>query len=395
MYEIYRDAPDRYIATNFDISNEKTPENLFESALETSPQNLPEPLPKNNFEPLQTQDSPVVPTEPASIQKQPLIDDEIQNHLTINKDTDIPMLLLSTNLTLKSKRHMYYVPMDFEKLTLDGLIDTGALTSAISEQDPNKIKLLAPEAITDTGPAPNFQIMVANGQLETPIGTVCLTFEVADFMFKENFIVMKILPNPLIGLCFLKRNNAIFDIRQGILTFPHLSMQLKPEHSLPTRQSTPLLAEATYTLQPGETMLIASKMPHLIDHDATGIVTPSTHLEDHDTLFLVSSLCTVNNNAVGYQICNFSELPYTITTDTHLADFRVLTPEQLKHIKPFNPSMLTFIKHQHIEVTDVYLNELLKVNNKEDKTEQYWFQHRNKLETPQHTHPFRNEYLTN
>ena len=114
-------------------------------------------------------------------------------------------------------------------------------------------------------------------------------------------------------------------------------------------------------------------MPHLIDHDATGIVTPSTHLEDHDTLFLVSSLCTVNNNAVGYQICNFSELPYTITTDTHLADFRVLTPEQLKHIKPINPSMLTFIMHQHTEVTDVYLNERLKVNDKEDKTEQYWF----------------------
>ena len=150
-------------------------------------------------------------------------------------------------------------------------------------------------------------------------------------------------------------------------------MQLEPEHNLPTRQSTPLLAEATYTLQPDETMLIASRKPHLFDHDATGIVTPSAHLEDHGTLFLVSSLCTVNNNAVGYQICNFSELPCTITTDTHLADFRVLTPEQLKYIKPINPSMLTFIMHQHTEVTDVYLNELLKVNNGEDKTEQFWF----------------------
>ena len=29
--------------------------------------------------------------------------------------------------------------------------------------------------------------------------------------------------------------------------------------------------------------------------------------------------------------------------------------------------------HQHTEVTDVYINELLKVNNKDDKTEQYWF----------------------
>ena len=43
-----------------------------------------------------------------------------------------------------------------KKLTLDGLKDTGALTSAISEADLNKIKLLSNEAIKDTGPAPNF-----------------------------------------------------------------------------------------------------------------------------------------------------------------------------------------------------------------------------------------------
>ena len=224
---------------------------------------------------------------------------------------------------------MYSFPMAFEKLTFDGLICAGALTSVMSEQDLHKIKLLAQEAISDTGPALNFQTMVAKVQLESPIGTVCLAIEVADFIFKENFNVMKVLPYPLIGLCFLKRNNALSDIRQRVLTLPHFSMQLKPEHNLPTRQSTPLLTEATYILQPGETMLIASRMPHLIDHDATGIVTLSAHLGDHDTL-LVSSLCTVNKNEVGYQICNFSEPPYTITTDTHLADFRVLTPEQLK-----------------------------------------------------------------
>ena len=250
LYEIYRDAPDRYTAATSDKNNDEISNNLNEPEHETLPQNLPEPFPKNNFEPLQTQDTSEILTDSASIQKLPLIDDELQTHLTINKETDIPILLLSTNLTLKSKRHMYYFPMDFEKLTRDGSIDTGALTSAISKQDLNKIKHFATESISDTGSAPNFQIMVANGQLETPIGTVCLTFEVADFMFKENFIVMKVLPSPLNGLCFLNENKAIFDIRQGVLTFPHLSMQLKPEHNLPTRQSTPLLAEATYTLQP-------------------------------------------------------------------------------------------------------------------------------------------------
>ena len=80
--------------------------------------------------------------------------------------------------------------------------------------------LLTNEAIKDIGPAQNFQIMVAKGQLERPIGTVLLEFEVADLQFQENFIVMKTLLNPLIGLCFLQRHNALFDIQQGIITFP-------------------------------------------------------------------------------------------------------------------------------------------------------------------------------
>ena len=196
--------------------------------------------------------------------------------------------------------------MDFEKLTLYRLIDTGALTSAISEQHLNKIKLIANEAIKDTDPQPNFQIIVANGQFEVPMGTVLPEFEVADFMLRENFIIRKNLPNPLIGLCFLRRNNAVFDVTQGILTFPHLSMQLKPDTQETLRQATPLFAENTYTLQPGETLVIASRMPHLLDHDAKGLVTPSPPFENHDSIFITSSLSTVNNNVYGHRTINFS-----------------------------------------------------------------------------------------
>ena len=267
---------------------------------------------------------------------------------------------------------MYYIPMDFEKITLDGLNDTGALTSAISEQDLNKIKLLANETIKETGPPPNFQIMVANGQLEVPIGTVLLEFEVADFMLKENFIIMKNLPNPLIGLCFLRRINAIFDVTQGILTFPYLSMQLKPETQTSIRQATPLFAENTYTLQPGETLAIASRMPHLMAHNVTGIVTPSQQYENHDSISITASLSTVNNNAIGYQIINFSELPYTITMDIHLADFKILTPEQIKHIQPVDPALLSFMI-QHEETTEVHINELLKVPQQTPEQETFWF----------------------
>ena len=62
--------------------------------------------------------------------------------------------------------------MEFGELIIDGLDDTGALTSAMPEFDLQKIKLLTPQSIIKDGPPPNIQIMVANRQLETPKTTV-------------------------------------------------------------------------------------------------------------------------------------------------------------------------------------------------------------------------------
>ena len=349
LYELLHDAPDNYF-----------------------PQQTNNPEIVSNSETQHTKKHHVPIKTSCNDEKQPLLNEDLTEHIQFDKERNLSYLPISTSLTLKRKRHMYYIPMDFEKLTLDGLIDTGALTSAISEQGLNKIKLLANEAIKETGPPPIFQIMVAIGQLEVPIGTVLLEFEVADFILKENFIIMKNLQNPLIGLCFLRRNNAIFDVNQGISTFPYLSMQLKPDTQTAKRQATPLFAENTYTLQPGETFAIASRMPHLVDHNATGIVTPSQQFKNHDSIFITASLSTVNINAIGYQIINFSELPYTITLDTHLADFKILTPEQIKHIQPVDPAVLSFMI-QHEETTEVYINELLKLPQPNSEQESYWF----------------------
>ena len=113
-------------------------------------------------------------------------------------------------------------------------------------------------------------------------------------------------------------------------------------------------------------------MPHLIDHDATGIVTPSPQFENHDTIFITASLSTVNNNAIGYQIIIFPEWPYTITLDTHLEDFKILTTEEIKHLQPVDPALLSLLI-QHEETTDVYINELLKVPQRNSEHEISWF----------------------
>ena len=42
--------------------------------------------------------------------------------------------------------------MDFGKLRIDGLIDTGALSSPIPEANLRKVRLLAPHTKTNEGP---------------------------------------------------------------------------------------------------------------------------------------------------------------------------------------------------------------------------------------------------
>ena len=120
--------------------------------------------------------------------------------------------------------------MNFGELNIDGLIDTGALSSANPEADLRKFRLLASHTNLNEGPPPKLQIMVANGQLEAPLATVQLEMEIGDITFRKKFIVMTNLTRPLIGLLFLQRNSTKLDMRQGILNFPFFSMQLKNDN---------------------------------------------------------------------------------------------------------------------------------------------------------------------
>ena len=72
----------------------------------------------------------------------------------------------------------------------------------------------------------SFQIMVANGDFETPKSTVELKFEVRDIEFQEILLVIEKLSIPIIRLMFLQRNHTVLYMRQGILTFPYYTLLL-------------------------------------------------------------------------------------------------------------------------------------------------------------------------
>ena len=127
-------------------------------------------------------DYPII--ENGSLTEPGLLDETVFLHVLVTKEGE-------PDVGLKYKRRMLHFPLDLGELTIDGLIDTGALSRAIPEADLRKIRLLSPQSIVKEGPAPTFEFLVANGQLETPKSTVELKFEVGDFEFHEIFIVLE------------------------------------------------------------------------------------------------------------------------------------------------------------------------------------------------------------
>ena len=63
---------------------------------------------------------------------------------------------LTRKLGLKYKHRMFQLPLDCDKLTPNGLIDTGTLSCAIPETDLRKIRLVATKSIVKDGATPNF-----------------------------------------------------------------------------------------------------------------------------------------------------------------------------------------------------------------------------------------------
>ena len=154
--------------------------------------------------------------------------------------------------------------------------------------------------------------MVANGQLEAPIATVELQFEVGDITFREKFIVMTNLASPLIGLLFLQRNSTILDMRQGFLNFPFFSTQLKNEDRTYPNVIEPRINPVDTTLQPGKRTTIWVKSQIYTENEATGIIQPSPLLENDEDLLICPAISSTQNNKHMVQISNFLDHPYTL-----------------------------------------------------------------------------------
>ena len=186
----------------------------------------------------------------------------IEEGLVRDEQTNEVYLPLTSTVVLKRKQEMLYVPLDFENiLTVDALVDSEAFVSAIDQDDLDSIKHKAPNNIRKIDDPPKFQIQVANGQLEKPLSTATLKFEIGDNSFAEHFVVMKKLTRPMIGSHFMRNNSVVIDTTHGLIHFPHLTMQVKTAASGTTKPQ-PVITDEALTIPPTTTKTITAFINH-------------------------------------------------------------------------------------------------------------------------------------
>ena len=150
-------------------------------------------------------------------------------------------------------------------------------------------------------------------------------------------------------------------------------MQMKHADNTYSNFDGPLLNPTEFPIRPGKQTVIHPKSQIYTENEVTGIIQPSTDLEDNDDLIICPDLTTSQNRQFTLPINNFSELPYTLRKRCHIAIFSILMPKQAKYIKPINAATIRHISDTNHDDTIQYSNAILQRPKSEDFNETYWF----------------------
>ena len=243
----------------------------------------------------------------------------IEEGLVQDEHTNEVYLPITSTVVIKRKQEMLYVPLDFENnLAVDALVDSGAFVSAIVQDDLNTVKQKSTMDILKIDNPPNFQIQIASGQLEKPLATATLKFEIENNTFGEHFVVMIKLTGPIIGLHFKRNNSVLIDTTHGLIHFPHLTRQVKTASSETTTKPQPVITNVALTIPPTTTRTNTASVDHPSKWNTIGTVTPLEKFTETASLLISHSMSTIIDKRIAIRVTNTTGSPYLIkNTHTH------------------------------------------------------------------------------
>ena len=190
------------------------------------------------------------------------------------------------------------------------------------------------------GPLREFQVMVANGQLEAPFAIRELLSEVGDITFSEKIRIETNFISPFIGLLFLQRNSKVLDIGEGFLNIPFFSMQLKNKGGIHSNVIEAILNPGKTILQPGKRTTVWTISQIYTDDETTGLFQPSPLRRNDEDLLICPAFSKTQNSTHMVSMKISRGTPYTFRKGMNIANCSLLNLDQTKHIRLVNPISL-------------------------------------------------------
>ena len=162
-------------------------------------------------------------------------------------------------------------------------------------------------------------------------------------------------------------NSVDIDTTDGLIHFPHLSMQAKIAAIEASAKPQPVFFQDNTTIPPMTTKTITAFVDHPSEWHTTGTVTQVGEFTEAASLLISHSISTMIDKNTAVRITYTTESPYSIKKNTQIAEFSVVTPEQSKFIRPVDTALLNMIREGDPDLT-TYLNELLRTNKPEQQS---------------------------
>ena len=96
-------------------------------------------------------------------------------------------------------------------------------------------------------------------------------------------------------------------------------------------------------------------------------------LHEESDITFCPALVTLNDGNIVMPVNNFTDHPYKLKKGLHLASFSVMTPEQMKYVKPVDPVSTWHLLQSDQEQAADYVSSLIKTNKNLQNLENYWF----------------------
>ena len=169
---------------------------------------------------------------------------------TATRKKDVAIQVLTATLQLNKKDKMLYVPLQFRQYENHGLLDTGAIRSAMSENELRRILSAHPAALLEEYPAPDFKVQIANGSIVPVRKQVLLRFFIGGKVFQETFMILPTMGNILIEMSFFKKYSVTLDLANNVVKFPDITLQLKPKRGRYKMQMIEIQTTQKTVIQP-------------------------------------------------------------------------------------------------------------------------------------------------